>query len=229
MPPDGGSVVEVVERMDSTVDVTQGIYDTLLVEDGAVIDIEAHLARLDASVRSIFGSTIRAGLDEAVLRRAAGLTGRQRLRIDAVPRDGEVRVTMTARTIDDDASTWALVPRTIAGGFGEHKWSDRRALEHEGAPDRDLLLVADDGNYAGVTYLKTMPTLLFNKLFVHVNMPVDEIVNKSNAFPQAEFICGYASGIYQMAKLQLAHKINHHPCFVAVSYTHLTMPTIYSV
>ncbi len=145
MPPDGGSVVEVVERMDSTVDVTQGIYDTLLVEDGAVIDIEAHLARLDASVRSIFGSTIRAGLDEAVLRRAAGLTGRQRLRIDAVPRDGEVMVTMTTRRIDDVASTWALAPRSIAGGFGQHKWSDRRALEHEGAPDRDLLLVADDG------------------------------------------------------------------------------------
>ncbi len=145
MPSDEGSAVDVAERVDPTVDVTQGIYDTLLVEDGVVIDIDAHLARLDASVRSVYGSTIRAGLDEAVLRRASGLSGRQRLRIDAVPHDGEVRVTMSSRTIDDDAASWTLEPRTIAGGFGQHKWSDRRALEHGSAPDRDLLLVAEDG------------------------------------------------------------------------------------
>ncbi len=145
MPPDAGSSVEIAERVDAAVDVSRGIYDTLLVEDGVVIDIDAHLARLDASVRSVYGSTIRAGLDEAVLRRAAGLTGRQRLRVDAVPRDGEVRVSMTTRVIDDDAQAWTLQPRTIAGGFGQHKWSDRRALEHETAPDRDLLLVAEDG------------------------------------------------------------------------------------
>ena len=145
MPSDEGPAVDLAERVDPTVDISQGIYDTLLVEDGAVIDIDAHLARLDASVRSIYGSTIRAGLDEAVLRRASGLTGRQRLRIDAVPHDGEVRVTMSSRTIDDDAVSWTLEPRTIAGGFGQHKWADRSALEHDRAPDRDLLLVAEDG------------------------------------------------------------------------------------
>ncbi|MDR7085665.1 para-aminobenzoate synthetase/4-amino-4-deoxychorismate lyase [Aeromicrobium panaciterrae] len=145
MPSDEGSAVDIAERVDPTVDVSQGIYDTLLVEDGVVIDIDAHLARLDASVRSVYGTTIRAGLDEAVLRRASGLSGRQRLRIDAVPHDGEVRVTMTSRAIDDDAASWTLEPRTIAGGFGQHKWSDRRVLEHESAPDRDLLLVSEDG------------------------------------------------------------------------------------
>ncbi len=145
MPADDGPPADAVELVDPTVDVSQGIYDTLLVEDGVVLDIDAHLARLDASVRSVYGSTIRAGLDEAVLRRTAHLTGRQRLRIDAVPVDGEVRVTMTAREIDDDAAVWALEPRTIIGGFGQHKWSDRQALDHEAAPDRDLLLVAEDG------------------------------------------------------------------------------------
>ena len=123
MPSDEGSAVDVAERVDPTVDVSQGIYDTLLVEGGVVIDIDAHLARLDASVRSVYGSTIRAGLDEAVLRRASGLTGRQRLRVDAVPQDGEVRVTMSSRVIDDDAASWALKPRTIPGGFGQHKWA----------------------------------------------------------------------------------------------------------
>jgi len=128
-----------------TVDESMGIYDTLLVEDGHVADLEAHLARLDASVRAIYGDTIRAGLDEAVLRRAASLSGRQRMRIDAVPGDDGVAISMSSRVIDDDADAWALTPRTIEGGFGQHKWSDRRALSFEQAPDRDLLLFADDG------------------------------------------------------------------------------------
>ncbi len=128
-----------------TVDESMGIYDTLLVEDGHVADLEAHLARLDASVRAIYGDTIRAGLDEAVLRRAASLRGRQRMRIDAVPGADGVAVSMTSRVIDDDADAWTLTPRTIEGGFGQHKWSDRRALSFEHAPDRDLLLFADDG------------------------------------------------------------------------------------
>ena len=128
-----------------TVDESLGIYDTLLVEHGHVADLEAHLARLDASVRAVYGTTIRAGLDAAVLRRAARLTGRQRMRIDAVPRGDGVVVTMSSRVIDDDADAWTLTPRTVEGGFGQHKWADRRALAFDGAPDRDLLLFAEDG------------------------------------------------------------------------------------
>ncbi|VXB44885.1 Para-aminobenzoate synthetase / 4-amino-4-deoxychorismate lyase [Aeromicrobium sp. 9AM] len=135
---------DVVEHT-ATVDESLGIYDTLLVEDGRVADLEAHLARLDASVRAVYGTTIRAGLDDAVLRRAANLRGRQRMRIDAVPGADEVAVTMSSRVIDDDADAWTLTPRTIEGGFGQHKWADRRALSWDGAPDRDLLLFAEDG------------------------------------------------------------------------------------
>ncbi|WP_082530477.1 aminodeoxychorismate synthase component I [Aeromicrobium sp. Root344] len=129
----------------ATVDVSLGIYDTLLVEHGRVADLEAHLARLDASVRAVYGTTIRAGLDDAVLRRTARLTGRQRVRVEAVPRDGGVVVTMSSRVIDDDADAWRLTPRTLEGGFGQHKWADRSALAWDGAPDRDLLLLAEDG------------------------------------------------------------------------------------
>ena len=135
----------------STVDEAIGIYDTLLVRDGHVVDLDAHLARLDASVRAVYGTTIRAGLDEAVVRRAAGLAGRHRLRIDAVPAGSDVAVTMTSLALDDAGDSWTLSPRTLPGGFGQHKWSDRRALVRDGPPDHDLLLVADDGSLLETT------------------------------------------------------------------------------
>jgi para-aminobenzoate synthetase/4-amino-4-deoxychorismate lyase len=128
------------------VDRSAGLYDTLLVDDGHVVELDAHLARLDASVRAVHGTTIRAGLDDAVVRRAAGLRGRHRLRIDAVPSGHDVAVTLTTSPLDDAGDAWTLVPRTIAGGQGRHKWSDRRALQHDGPPDQDLLLLDDDGS-----------------------------------------------------------------------------------
>ena len=148
----GPVAVEVDARADvppahePAVDESAGLYDTLLVVDGHVVDLDAHLARLDASVRSVHGTTIRAGLDEAVRRRAAGLVGRHRLRVDAVPSGADVEVTMTVRELDDVGDTWVLVPRTVPGGLGQHKWADRAALAHDGPPDQDLLLVDDDGS-----------------------------------------------------------------------------------
>jgi len=129
-----------------TVDERLGVYDTLLVVDGHVVDLDAHLARLDASVRAVHGTTIRAGLDEAVVRRAAGLAGRHRLRVDAVPDGDDVAVTIATRRLDDAGDAWSLEVRIVPDGLGQHKWADRRALVHDGPLDHDLLLVADDGS-----------------------------------------------------------------------------------
>jgi para-aminobenzoate synthetase/4-amino-4-deoxychorismate lyase len=137
--------VPVAASAVTEIDRSAGIYDTLLVVDGLVVDLDAHLARLDASVRAVHGRTIRAGLDEAVVRRAAGLVGHHRLRIDAVPTGPDVRVTISLRPVDGDVEAWTLVPRTIPGGLGQHKWADRSALAHDGPPTEDLLLVAEDG------------------------------------------------------------------------------------
>jgi para-aminobenzoate synthetase/4-amino-4-deoxychorismate lyase len=128
-------------------DPALGVYDTVLVQDGAAIDLDAHLTRLDASVRAVYGTTVRAGLDDAVVRRAASLRGRQRLRIDAVPQgSGDVRVTMTARPVADDVAAWSLHVRTVAGGLGEHKWADRRAIGESLGAGADPLLVDADGS-----------------------------------------------------------------------------------
>ncbi|MGH3457581.1 aminodeoxychorismate synthase component I [Aeromicrobium sp.] len=135
-----------VQPRANRVDLAQGVFDTVLVTDGVAVDVEAHVARLDSSVRAIYGQTVRAGLEEAVHRKAAGLQGRHRLRIDAVPLHGDVLVRMTVRPILDDVDAWTLVPRLVAGGLGAHKWSDRRALAHESRPDLDLLVLDDDGS-----------------------------------------------------------------------------------
>ena len=126
-------------------------FDTVLVTDGVAVDLEAHVARLDSSVRAVYGQTVRAGLEEAVHRKVAGLRGRHRLRIDAVPLGDDVLVRMTVRPILDDVDSWTLVPRVIAGGLGPHKWSDRRVLDHHDRPDSarqdwDLLVLDDDGS-----------------------------------------------------------------------------------
>ena len=122
------------------------VFDTVLVIDGDPIDLDAHLARLDASVRALHGRTIRAGLEHAVRRRTDGLVGRHRLRIDAAPtQDGDVRVAMTVAELPDEPTPWTLDVQVVPGGWGGHKWSDRDVLGPH-VPGRDRLLVDADGS-----------------------------------------------------------------------------------
>jgi para-aminobenzoate synthetase/4-amino-4-deoxychorismate lyase len=129
------------------VDVSQGVFTTLLVLDGEPIDLEAHVARLDASVRAVYESTVRAGLAEAVRRKASGLTGRHRLRVDAAPgpSDRDVQVRLSTAELKRPATAWRLVPQIVPGGLGQHKWADRSVIGPSG-PDYDPLLVDTDGS-----------------------------------------------------------------------------------
>ncbi len=122
------------------------VFDTVLVEGGEPVDLDAHLARLDASVRSLHGRTIRAGLEDAVRRKVSGLTGRHRLRLDAAPAgDGDVRVALTVSPLRDEPGPWVLDVQVVPGGWGGHKWADREALGPH-VPGRDRLLVDSDGS-----------------------------------------------------------------------------------
>ena len=135
-------------------DPAQGVFTTLLVRDGVPLDLDAHVARLDASVRAVFGSTVRAGLDDAVRRRAATLPpGAHRLRVDAVPVDPapvgerpvEARVRLTSAPLGPSPSSWRLAPVVVPGGWGPHKWADRAALDPPAGVD-DVLVLDDDGS-----------------------------------------------------------------------------------
>ncbi|HJR88856.1 MAG TPA: chorismate-binding protein, partial [Aeromicrobium sp.] len=134
-------------RLSRPVDVGRGIFTTLLVLDGEPVDLEAHIARLDASVRAVYGTTVRAGLEDAVRRKAAGLAGRHRLRIEAVPVPGshDVAVRMATAELHAPASTWRLVPQIVPGGLGQHKWIDRSVLGPVGGSS-DPLLIDTDGS-----------------------------------------------------------------------------------
>ncbi|MCL3838030.1 aminodeoxychorismate synthase component I [Aeromicrobium duanguangcaii] len=126
------------------VDLDLGIFETVLVLDGRAVDLDAHLARLDASVRAVHGTTVRAGLEDAVHARVAGLTGPHRLRIDAVPRRGDVEISMETAPLTPTEPTWSLVPRVVPGGLGPHKWADRGRVPVD--PDHEPLVTDTDGS-----------------------------------------------------------------------------------
>ncbi len=130
-------------------DVSRGVFATLLVRDGRVQALSAHLDRLAASVSELYSTTLPHGVRDEILSTARSRTGDHRLRVDAVPHAGEAHVAMTASPLTaPEASPAIAVPVTISGGLGPHKWRDRRHLEalaERAGPDRVVLIVGDDG------------------------------------------------------------------------------------
>jgi para-aminobenzoate synthetase/4-amino-4-deoxychorismate lyase len=134
-------------------DPALGVFETLLVLDGRPLELEAHLARLDASLRAVFGLPSPPTARELVLDHARGMDV-GRLRLTVAP-DGQGGVVPEVVVASVDASLvlpgWDrgidLAPVAVAGGIGAHKWADRRLLasaEADVAP-RVPLLVDRDG------------------------------------------------------------------------------------
>jgi para-aminobenzoate synthetase/4-amino-4-deoxychorismate lyase len=126
-----------------------GVYETLLVRDGAIQALELHLERLGASLRSLYGRDLPAELESIARARAAALTGDHRLRIDVVPHaaTGADRLGVTYLTSPVDPGrrrAVALAPVTVAGGLGPHKWRDRRLLERARPGNGAVALLLDD-------------------------------------------------------------------------------------
>ena len=128
-------------------DPRAGVFETLLVLDDRPLELEAHLQRLDRSVRALFGAPPPATVRALVLAHAdhAGLA---RLRLTVMP--GAAEVAMTRIDASLVLPNWArgveLAPVVVAGGLGAHKWADRRLLaaaEADLAPRVPLLLDAD--------------------------------------------------------------------------------------
>jgi para-aminobenzoate synthetase/4-amino-4-deoxychorismate lyase len=117
-----------------------GCLETMLAQDGRVLRLADHLARLDRSLRELYG----VGLPDDVGPRVEAAAGRGR-RVVRVISDGvELRVTGAALGARPTSSTARTVLRT--NGLWRHKWADRSelsAIEDELGSDVPLFIGVD--------------------------------------------------------------------------------------
>jgi len=133
-------------------DPSRGLFETLLIAAGGPVELEAHLDRLAASVRSQFGAEPPASLAEDARRACAGIE-LGRLRIELVPDGaGGFEQRLRATPIDpefsfpDRANGEVLRSVDASAWIGAHKWADRDWLERteERLGDEVPLLVDGD-------------------------------------------------------------------------------------
>jgi para-aminobenzoate synthetase / 4-amino-4-deoxychorismate lyase len=116
-------------------DRDQGVFETLLVVDGRPIELDAHLARLAASLADLFPDRSPPDLGEEIEARARGIELGS-LRGTVAPADGGgLAGKVSIREIDPELP-FPSSPRTVAvhslvlaGGLGPHKWADRSLLD----------------------------------------------------------------------------------------------------
>jgi para-aminobenzoate synthetase/4-amino-4-deoxychorismate lyase len=135
-------------------DAARGIFETLLVTDGAVPLLDAQIERLGASAAELFEATIEPGL--AARARAAAPAGTARLRISLVP-GRQPQIDHGPRPPDPVYTE--LAPFVLAGGLGPHKWLDRTLLDAitTAAGDRALpLLIDEDGSVLETTRMNVL-------------------------------------------------------------------------
>jgi para-aminobenzoate synthetase / 4-amino-4-deoxychorismate lyase len=107
-------------------DAAMGVFSTMLVRDGEPVDLAAHLDRLRASAREIYGRDLPADL-EGALHDAAATHETARLRVRAGT--GNEGITVEPLRAGGDSMPVVLVPAVLPGGLGAHKWVDRRLLD----------------------------------------------------------------------------------------------------
>ena len=138
-------------------DPALGVFETVLVLDGRLVDLESHLGRLAASVSCLYGSQLPARLGAEVAEAATGRPGPERLRVRVCPGPGrglvwEISIVPASESFSGSpGSPVVLVPFVLAGGLGGHKWQDRRLLadrrEALGLGGHDQLLLVDGDRY----------------------------------------------------------------------------------
>jgi para-aminobenzoate synthetase/4-amino-4-deoxychorismate lyase len=123
-------------------DPRAGVFETLLVAGGRPVALERHLARLEMSLRELYGRELPAGVAELAMEAASGVErGRQRL---TVAPDAPAASVEVAPIDELPAEPVELVPVRVPGGIGAHKWVDRRLLEQaEAAVAPALPLLVD--------------------------------------------------------------------------------------
>jgi para-aminobenzoate synthetase / 4-amino-4-deoxychorismate lyase len=136
----------------SPADPARGVFETLLVRERQPVELEAHLARLGASVAALYGAPVLHGVEEQVLEHARDLV-LGRLRVTVTPNGhGALTTDVRIAPVEPDRVFPAfnravrLDRLEVPGGLGAHKWADRRLLEEAEADDSVPLVVDTDGS-----------------------------------------------------------------------------------
>jgi para-aminobenzoate synthetase / 4-amino-4-deoxychorismate lyase len=130
-------------------DPGKGVFETMLVADGQPVELDAHLARLAASLKALFGEGLPEGARELTRERTHGI-GLGRLRLTVAP-DGAGGLATDVATADVDPvlvfPSWeravGLHSLVVEGGLGAHKWADRELLDEAGGPAGSIPLLFD--------------------------------------------------------------------------------------
>ncbi|MGB7686431.1 MAG: aminotransferase class IV, partial [Solirubrobacterales bacterium] len=134
-------------------DHRHGVIETFLIVDDRPVELDAHLARLSASVEALYGEEPPPSRDLVISRARGGGLGRLRLTVEPVAAGGfEVYffvASVEPATVFPTGELAAnLFTMTVDRGLGEHKWADRAVLERAEAmgPRGGVpLLVTDEG------------------------------------------------------------------------------------
>jgi len=133
---------------------SRGLFETLLVANGAPVELDAHLQRLARSAEELFGAELPGDLAAAAEGACEGIEiGRLRIEIEPDGEGGFER-RLLAAPIDPafsfpDRAHGELLRSVDAGAWsGAHKWTDRDWLERTEARlgEEIPLLVDAEGN-----------------------------------------------------------------------------------
>jgi para-aminobenzoate synthetase/4-amino-4-deoxychorismate lyase len=136
----------------------------MLVLSGRVVELDAHIGRLQTSVEALYGEALQDSARAVAVDCAAEIE-RGKLRLTVIPPDGAPEpadmdraetgnqsLQVKAEEVDADAifpgsgNATSLRSHVVAGGLGEHKWADRDLLDRLAAAspgELPLLLDAD--------------------------------------------------------------------------------------
>jgi len=127
-----------------------GVFTSLAVTRGRTRGLEGHLARLEASVRELYGKELPASLAGGLASRLAEAPA-GRLRITVRPVGGPLQATVEVVPLPPESSAPRAIilrPAVVSGGVGQHKWRDRRLLaeltRRAGLGPGEQLLITDD-------------------------------------------------------------------------------------
>src|SRR5260221_377691 len=136
-------------------DPEQGVFETFLIVGGNLTELDAHLARLGASVAVLFGATLTDDTREAVEERAQGIElGRLRVTLAPAASAGELTTEIVTAEVDPGlvfpSPERAVTAHSVVveGGLGSHKWADRDLIAEAESKlgDGEVPLIVDRGH-----------------------------------------------------------------------------------